>query len=167
VIYAGTTSKTLAPGVRLGWLAVPHTLRQRIVEQKQLADWHSGSLEQLALAEFLRTAAYDRHVRKMRLRYRRRRDLLLAALGGRRVRGASAGLNLYLEVDDEQAVVDAAAARGLAIQGAATTGYFAGDAIPGVMLGYAASPEHAYRGAVDALVAALASVSPRSSAPRG
>jgi GntR family transcriptional regulator/MocR family aminotransferase len=167
VIYAGTASKTLAPGVRLGWLAVPHALRDRLVEQKQLADWHSGTLEQLALAEFLRSTAYDRHVRKMRLRYRRRRDLLLAALAGRRVHGASAGLNLFLEVDDEDAVVEAAAARGVAVQGAATTGYFAGAPTPGVMVGYAAAPEHAFRGAVDAFVAALASVSRRSSEPRG
>ena len=167
VVYAGTASKTLAPGVRLGWLAVPQTLRDRVVEQKQLADWHSGSLEQLALAEFLRSAAYDRHVRKMRLRYRRRRDVLIGALAGRRVRGAAAGLNLYLEVDDEDALVAAAAARGVAVQGAASTGYFAGAPAPGVMVGYAATPEHAFRGAVDAFAAALASVTPRSSAPRG
>jgi GntR family transcriptional regulator/MocR family aminotransferase len=155
VVYAGTASKTLAPGVRLGWLAVPRSLRERIVEQKQLADWHSGTLEQLALAAFLRSTAYDRHVRKMRLRYRRRRDVLLATLAGRRVRGAAAGLNLYVEVDDEDAVVGAAAARGVAVQGAVTTGYFDGEGIPGLMVGYAAAPEHAFRGAVDALVAAM------------
>jgi GntR family transcriptional regulator/MocR family aminotransferase len=155
VVYAGTASKTLAPGVRLGWLAVPRSLRERVVQQKQLADWHSGTLEQLALAELLRSTAYDRHIRKMRLRYRRRRDLLLDALAGRHVRGAAAGLNLYLEVDDEEACVDAAAARGVAVQGAVTTGYFDGGGIPGLMIGYAAAPEHAFRGAVDALVAAM------------
>ncbi len=100
VVYAGTASKTLAPGVRLGWLALPAWLREKVIAEKERSDWHTGALAQLAFAELLRTGAYDRHIRKMRLRYRHRRDALIQALatGNPRLRvtGAAAGLNLLL-----------------------------------------------------------------------
>jgi GntR family transcriptional regulator / MocR family aminotransferase len=167
VVHAGTVSKTLAPGVRLGWLAVPEALREAVEREKRLADWQNGVLEQLALTELLRSGAYDRHVRKMRLRYRRRRDVLLCALAGHTVHGAAAGLNLLLELPDveaEQAVVDAAASRGVGVQGIVTSGYYADGGPAGVIIGYAAAPEHAFNGAVDAFLDALRT---RSSAPRG
>lgn len=72
VVYAGTASKTLAPGVRLGWLALPGALRAAVIAEKQHTDGLTGALDQMAFAELLRTNAYDRHIRRMRLRYRRR-----------------------------------------------------------------------------------------------
>ncbi|WP_139216490.1 aminotransferase class I/II-fold pyridoxal phosphate-dependent enzyme, partial [Streptomyces sp. CC77] len=83
VVYAGTTSKSLAPGLRLGWLVLPRDLVADVVRAKGDADWACGALDQLTLAEFLTSGAYDRHVRAMRLRYRRRRDQLVAALADR------------------------------------------------------------------------------------
>ena len=165
VIYAGTTSKTLAPGVRLGWLVLPSELVEPTLAQKRLADWQTGVLDQLALAELIRSSEYDRHIRKMRLRYRRRRDLLLDALRGRfpagAVGGASAGLNLHLlvsDVDAERALLRAAGERGIALEGLASGDYphRAGEARhAGLIVGYAAAPEHAYPAAVRALAAAL------------
>jgi GntR family transcriptional regulator/MocR family aminotransferase len=165
VIYAGTTSKTLAPGIRLGWLVLPPELVDAAVEQKHLADWQTGVLDQLAFAELIASGAYDRHVRKMRLRYRRRRDLLLAALAGHvdrdAIRGEGAGLNLHVLVGDaarERELVDTAARNGLALEGIVTGRYphrRDDESRAGLVVGYAAPPEHAYAAAVDALVRIL------------
>jgi GntR family transcriptional regulator / MocR family aminotransferase len=162
VVYAGTTSKTLAPGLRLGWLALPDSLREAVIAEKERADWHTGTLEQLAFAELLRTGAYDRHIRKMRLRYRRRRDLLLEALAaecpGLSVAGGAAGLNLLVELPDaevEAAVLTAANAAGIGLGGLAAEGYYEAGSRGGLIVGYAAAPEHTYRRAVAALAAAL------------
>ncbi|MGC1753554.1 MAG: PLP-dependent aminotransferase family protein, partial [Trebonia sp.] len=80
VIYAGTVSKTLAPGLRLGWLVLPARLTEAVASAKARSDAHTSSFEQLTLAEFITSGAYDRHVRRVRLAYRRRRDRLVAAL---------------------------------------------------------------------------------------
>jgi GntR family transcriptional regulator/MocR family aminotransferase len=162
VIYAGTASKTLTPAIRLGWLVVPARWRQEVVRQKELADWHSGALEQLALAEMLVTAAYDRHVRKMRRRYQHRRDSLLTALHavepGLAVRGAESGLNLLIGLGDatlEARALAAARQAGVAIDGLATGGYYESRPSAGLLIGYAASPEHAFRSASQALLASI------------
>jgi GntR family transcriptional regulator/MocR family aminotransferase len=163
VAYAGTASKTLAPGVRLGWLAVPEAYLEPIVQAKRLSDWQSGSLEQLAFAELIRSGGYDRHVRKMRLRYRRRRDTMLEALRERTpqlaVAGASAGLNLLVGLPSRKAERSALAstvANGVAVEGLHTGGYYQGRGRAGLIVGYAAAPEHAYDAAVDAFTRALA-----------
>jgi GntR family transcriptional regulator/MocR family aminotransferase len=162
VVYAGTASKTLAPAIRLGWLVVPPRWRQEVVRQKELADWHSGALEQLALAEMLVTTAYDRHVRKMRRRYQHRRDSIMAALRAVKpeleVRGAESGLNLLIPVRDadvEAAAIAAAEEAGVGIDGLATGGYYENRPSPGLLIGYAASPEHAFRGASEALLSSI------------
>src|SRR4051794_22005955 len=80
VAYAGTASKTLAAGLRLGWLVLPRALVQPVAEAKLLADRGSPVLDQLTFADFLSRGEFDRHLRRMRPIYRRRRDALLAAL---------------------------------------------------------------------------------------
>ena len=123
VVYAGTASKTLAPALRLGWLVLPARLVDPVVQAKRLAG-DTPALEQLALAELMGSGAYDRHVRRMRTRYRRRRDALLARLGSRRTRGIAAPLHLVVDVGDEEAVVEAAAARrSLALHGLGMFGH--------------------------------------------
>jgi GntR family transcriptional regulator/MocR family aminotransferase len=159
VIYAGTTSKSIAPGLRIAWLAVPDALVAPLARLKHHTDAQTAVLEQLTLAEFLRSGAYDRHVRKQRLRYRRRRDALLAALPpGLPVSGASGGLNVILHLPDEQAERDAlaaAATHGVALGGLIAERYYEGSPRAGLVIGYAAAPEHAFGQALAGLVAAL------------
>jgi GntR family transcriptional regulator/MocR family aminotransferase len=126
VVYAGTASKTLAPGLRLGWLVVPPRLVDDVVAAKILADRGSPVIDQLTFADFLSRSEFDRHLRRMRPMYRRRRDVLLNALRERvpdlDPAGISAGLHLvtWLPSDlDEATVVDAAARRGLGVYGLA------------------------------------------------
>jgi GntR family transcriptional regulator/MocR family aminotransferase len=166
VIYAGTTSKTLAPGVRLGWLAVPDRLLDEVVKQKHLADGQTNTLTQIAMTELLRSGAYDRHVRRMRLYYRRRRDVLLRELARGapliRVDGIAAGFSVALTLPDgwdERDVVRRAAACGLAIHGMTVHRYYAGGAKyrPGrLVINYATPPQHTYPAAVATLVENLA-----------
>ena len=159
VIYAGTTSKSLSPGLRIGWLAVPERLVGRIAELKHHTDAQNGILEQLAFAEFLRSGAYDRHVRKQRLRYRRRRDAVLAALPpGLQPYGASAGLNLIVHLSDQRAereALAAASARGVKLNGLTAEGYYEGTPQAGLVIGYAAAQEHEFKQAIVALATAL------------
>jgi GntR family transcriptional regulator/MocR family aminotransferase len=124
VVYAGTASKTLAPGLRLGWLVVPRHLVDDVAAAKIAADRGSSALDQLAFADFLARGEFDRHLRRMRPVYRRRRDALLNALRDQlpdlEPAGVSAGLHLvaWLPPDlDETAVVSAAARRGLGVSG--------------------------------------------------
>ena len=142
VIYAGTTSKTLAPGLRLGWLGMPPSLRARVTRHKSLTDWHTGAIEQLALTVLLDSAAYDRHIRAMRVRYRRRRDALLDALRARlpaiQVRGAAAGLNVLLplpDADTERAALEAVRTRGVGIEGLTSGDYYTAGGRAGLVIG--------------------------------
>jgi GntR family transcriptional regulator/MocR family aminotransferase len=124
VAYAGTASKTLAPGFRLGWLILPRELAEPFAEAKLLADRGSPVLDQLTFADFLSRGEFDRHLRRMRRVYRARRDTLLTALSQHlpdlEPAGIAAGLHLvaWLPADLEEATVIAAAAReGVAVAG--------------------------------------------------
>jgi GntR family transcriptional regulator/MocR family aminotransferase len=167
VVYFGSASKSLAPGLRLGWMVVPEELVHDVVAAKGGVDW-SSAFDQLTLAEFIASGAYDRHVRSMRLRYRRRRDALVAKLAESAptvsVAGLDAGLQALVELPDqtEGALVRASAELGLAISGLAeyrhpkTVGRPAGrDAL---VVGYATPSDSAWSGTLDALCRALASV---------
>jgi GntR family transcriptional regulator/MocR family aminotransferase len=142
IIYAGTASKTLAPGLRLGWLVVPERLVDEITAAKVISDRGSPVLEQLTFADFLSRGEFDRHLRALRPVYRRRRDALLQALADNlpelRPTGVSAGFHLVTWLPsglDEAAVVDAAATRGLGVYGIAAYRIAPGE--PGLLFGYA------------------------------
>lgn len=77
VIYLSTFSKTLAPGLRLGWIVAPKEVIQRCVMAKQGMDLHTSSFVQMVAYEVARDGFLDEHVRKIREVYRRRRDLML------------------------------------------------------------------------------------------
>ncbi|MDN3359600.1 PLP-dependent aminotransferase family protein [Actinomadura sp. DC4] len=161
VVYAGTASKSLAPGLRLGWLALPAGLVEEVAEAKRLADAHTSTFEQLTLAEFIASGDYDRHVRRCRTAYRRRRDRLVTALRREvpevRVTGVAAGLHALLDLPpdtDEDAVVARAAGHGLALEGLRTYNPD-DDRGPALVVGYATPPDHSYTGALARLCATL------------
>ena len=181
VVYAGTASKSLAPGLRLGWLVLPARLVDDVVAVKSAAGRLSSSLDQLTLAEFLTSGAYDRQVRRVRLAYRRRRDRLVAAVCAAvpqvRVTGIAAGLHALLRLppgQDEDALVARAARHGLAVEGLSAyrlgggggsgedrggVGLDGGGAGlgggPALVVGYATPPGYAYSTAVARLCAVL------------
>ncbi len=100
VIYCGTASKSLAPGVRLAWLVVPPSLLDRVTA---CLTGGPSALDQLTLAEFVTSGAYDRQIRRARLVYRHRRDRLITALDpiGLRVGGIAAGLHVVVDLPDD------------------------------------------------------------------
>ncbi len=123
VVYGGTASKALAPAVGLAWLVLPERLVDPVVAELTRVGARPAALNQLVLAEFLTSGRYDRHVRRSRLAYRRRRDrLVTAALTGLRVHGLPAGLHAVVDLPqgrtEEEAVAEARR-RGLAIEGLA------------------------------------------------
>jgi 2-aminoadipate transaminase len=81
VIYLSTFSKTLAPGLRLGWVIAPQEVIRRLVAAKQGVDLHTSSFVQMLAHETARGGFLDRHILRLRELYRERRDAMLAALG--------------------------------------------------------------------------------------
>jgi GntR family transcriptional regulator/MocR family aminotransferase len=147
VVYAGTASKMLAPGLRLGWLASPRRLVEPIAAAKMAADHGSAGIDQLALADFIERGELDRHLRRMRPIYRRRRDAMLAALARHlpelEPTGASAGLHVLAWLPagmDERDVVDRAAGTGIGLTGV-TWCCMVSPVRRGIVFGYAATDE--------------------------
>jgi GntR family transcriptional regulator / MocR family aminotransferase len=162
VVYAGSLSKTLAPALRIGWLVVPPTLLDAVAEEKVIADRGTGRIEQHALADFLARGELDRHLRRMRVRYRARRDALIEAIGEELpeaiVRGIAAGLHALVELpetDDEQAIVEEVRARRIHLE--TMRDYWPPDDSrpPTLMLGYAKMSEPTIRAGVHEIAEAV------------
>ncbi|MFJ6863878.1 PLP-dependent aminotransferase family protein [Streptomyces termitum] len=163
VVYLGTASKSLAPGLRLAWMVLPEELVEEVTAAKgAVVDWMCGTPDQLAFAEFVRSGAYDRHIRAMRLRYRRRRDQLVAALAahapGVRPSGIAAGLHAVLPLPPgtEQPLLRSAAWHGLALQGLSQFRHpEAAAAREGLVVGYGTPPDSAWQPALATLARVL------------
>jgi GntR family transcriptional regulator / MocR family aminotransferase len=172
VVYIGSASKMLAPALRQGWLVVPADLVDDVRQAKHSADRGSPALEQLAFAAFLEAGELDRHLRRTRVIYRRRRDALTAALAkylpGCAIHGVAAGLHLLVDLPrrcNEARVVALAAERDMRVYGAAA--YFARPdaAPPALLLGYGGLRDGETDG-IDRAVAELARIVRDVGAPR-
>jgi GntR family transcriptional regulator/MocR family aminotransferase len=162
VIYAGSASKTLAPALRLGWLAVPPSLLEAVSHEKLLADRGTSRIEQRAFADFLTRGELDRHLRRMRSHYRGRRDALVAALADSLpevgIGGVAAGLHVTVRLpdgDDEGAIREAARDRRVELE---TMREYRPDdrpRPPALLLGYGQMPESAIGAGVTELAAAI------------
>ena len=166
VVYGGTASKTLAPGLRLAWLVVPRDLLEPVLRLRRLEDVHVPAPEQAAFRELLATGAYEQHVRRIRARYRARRDRLVEMLAERapwaRPAGISAGLSMLIELPEgatgQRELVDRARRRSIELF---PLSFFYADptgARPGLVIGYGALPEHDLEAGFEALCDVLAGV---------
>jgi GntR family transcriptional regulator / MocR family aminotransferase len=162
VVYAGSASKTLAPALRLGWLVVPARLLDTVTDEKDLADCGTARIDQHAFAIFLARGELDRHLRRMRTRYRRRRDLLVDtlahALPEATVHGIAAGLHATVQLPDdhdEQAILDQAHRRRIDLTTMRDFWTQPGTGPPTLLLGYGQIPEHAIPTAVRELAHAV------------
>ncbi len=163
VIYLGTISKSLSPALRLGWMVLPGRLVDPVLAVKGSQERWASSLDQLTLADFISSSGYDRHVRRMRLRYRKRRDQLVALLAERaphiRVTGIAAGLHAVLDLPagTEGAVVSAGVRHGVSLEGLAPYRHpdAAVPARDGVVVSYGTPADSVFASALDALCRTL------------
>jgi GntR family transcriptional regulator/MocR family aminotransferase len=162
VVYAGTASKMLAPGVALSWLVVPTELLGPIRETRR---WRLAvsTIEQAALADFIASGRLDRHVRRVRSSYRRRRDALVEVLPSQcTVQGISAGLHVTMLLPagapSEDELLASAAAASIAMHPLAVHRITPGA--PGVVIGYGRPPAHAFAAALDRLASFLGETLP-------
>ena len=145
VVYLGTTTKILTPALRVGWLVGGHELVARLAEAAAgLGEW-AGGPAQRAVLSLIGTGDLERHVRRMRHEYARRRAAMTAVLGGGdaggagsagRLLGEEAGMHMVLRTGrDAEEIAREAWERGVAV--ATLARYFAGPVtVNGLVLGY-------------------------------
>ncbi|KXV13411.1 GntR family transcriptional regulator [Caballeronia megalochromosomata] len=154
VIYIGTFSKALSPHLRLGYMILPHDLVPVFRQAKRLSDRHCAVIDQRVLASLIEGGVYERHVRRVRREYERRRAALLDAIAhllprSAQVTGTAAGLHItlwlpFLDSNDEAALM--AAARDLGVGVYPVSPLYAAPKVAaqtrpaGLILGYASVP---------------------------
>lgn len=183
VAYVGSTAKTLAPALRMGWVVLPEGLIRPTVAELAKGKLRPTPIDQLAFADFLRSGEFDRHLRRLRNVYRRRRELLLDQLGRRlpdvAVSATGAGSHVVLELASfelEQVVTTHARTAGLLVQPLSQLALDRAGGSAGLVIGYASLPEPTIAAAVARLAAIVrtpagsygrATRTVRRAAPRG
>ena len=162
VVALGSVSKTLAPAVRIGWVLAPRRFLPDIVEEKRLASRGAPGLDQEALALLIESGRFDRHLRRMREVYRRRRDVLAeqvdAHLGADRLQGLAAGCHALLRLPagvSEDAVVAAARSLSVGVSGLGRYRLTTSDDGPALVLGFGNLTEHQLRRGVRGIADAV------------
>jgi len=148
VIYIGTFSRTIFSALRIGYLIVPKSLVGAFTSAKWLCDRHTATLEQEALAEFITSGMYERHLRRVRRRNASRREALREAIDkhlGSRVEVTGYGAGAHITVWPtarvaENAVIAKAAARGVRVYGVSPY-FLAQSPRSGLILGYSRMKE--------------------------
>jgi GntR family transcriptional regulator / MocR family aminotransferase len=166
VIYGGTASKSLAAGLHLAWLVLPPSLVEPVTETIR---WRVGvsSIEQAALADFITRGQLDRHLRQMRLVYRRRRDSVLSALSEHAswmtMTGASAGLHgtILLEGTAEREYEILRLAERASVGMHPLTAHRHAPGQPGLVVGYSRPAAHEFSSAVARLGQLVSTLPPR------
>jgi len=164
VVYLGSASKSLSPALRLGWMALPDGLVDRVLAAAGGQQFYVNAIAQLTMADFVSSGNYDKHIRRMRLSYRRRRDRLVEALQPFEVgiSGLSAGLHLLLTLPagGEPEAIRRAGEAGIALSGLALLRHpDAGPEVPvhdGLVVSFGTPSDSAFGPAVDALCGVLA-----------
>ena len=156
VAYVGSASALLVPTVRLGWAVVPDRFVVPVANQMFASNIATSRLAQFTLAELIARGYLDRHLRRARAAYRRRREVACAALARHRpdwvVGGVPAGLFLSVTLPPgahEAHVLVAARRRGIAVDG--VNEHALRPQAPGLAVGFAAAPEPTLRRALQAL----------------
>ena len=161
VIYVGSFSRTMFPGLRLGYLVLPQNLVKPFIAARLSADVHRGTVDQVALAEFIARGGFARHLRRLRKTHCERQQLLASEverlLPEVRLQPSRGGLHLVARLPrdvDDVAASEAAAARGIhawALSAHAISNHQA----PALLLGYAGVRPGHMRAAVHVLAEAL------------
>ncbi len=167
VLYVGSASKRLTPGMRLGWMLPPSWMSWALIAAKAIEDAGSETAGQLALSDFIVHGELERHLRRMRRRYQQRRERLIAALSRELPdwRPSQFGGGLHLTValpgqTDEPALLAAAARHGVGVEGLSLHSY-TGDCPAGLVLGHAYMAEPAIERGVQLLTEAVKATSAR------
>jgi GntR family transcriptional regulator / MocR family aminotransferase len=167
VATLGSVSKSLAPGLRLGWVVCPPRLADAIMDEKRIEDRSSPVLDQVALAALIESGRYDRHLRRMRGIYASRREVLMEALArhapGLELRGLAAGFHVLVLLPDgisEAEVVDAARERSVGVYGLAGNTFKETRWPPALVMGFG----NLGAGAIEQGIAAIADLLIRTEA---
>jgi GntR family transcriptional regulator / MocR family aminotransferase len=162
VAYLGSTSKTLSPALRLGWLITPANWHTAITNLRPGTDLGVSVLDQLAFANLITSGALQRHLRRTRARYRDRRAALAAAIArhlpGAKLEGIAAGLHLLARLPrhlDERQILHTARRQGIRLYSLTDYEIEHRSPTPGLVLGYAGLTTEAINDGIAELAALI------------